>query len=63
MTDTLEPGESVDLDFCVDGGPVFERDELTPDTFRVSEHGDKLLRGEVRRLAEAAGFDVTDPDD
>lgn len=62
MTDELEPGGSTDLDTCCNGGPVITRDSSCTDEFRIEGNGGVLSRGEIKTLAELAGFDVTDPE-
>lgn len=54
----LQPGESLNLNKNDEGGPVFTRDEHGDGAYHIAEHGGELYRDEIRRLAEAAGFEV-----
>jgi hypothetical protein len=58
---TLEPGEKTELDTRVDGGPVFMRDPTVEDAVAIDGHGGELYADEIRQLAEAVGFEVSDP--
>lgn len=62
MTDELEPGESVDLETCCNGGPVVTRDPRCPGEFSIDGSGGVLSRAEIKTLAELAGFDVRGPE-
>jgi hypothetical protein len=55
----LEPGESLDLDTRVDGGPVATRDESADDVLVLDRPYESLDEGEIRRLAEAVGLEVS----
>jgi hypothetical protein len=56
----ISPGESIDLDTRVDGGPTIHRDENCTDGYAIDNHGGELYEDEIKRLAEAAGFEVTE---
>ena len=55
---TLEPGQSLDLDTRVDGGPVITRDPNVEDALTLEEPYSELGRDEIRRMAEAIGLEV-----
>jgi hypothetical protein len=57
---TLTPGETLNLDTRVSGGPTVTRDELVDDAYAIDDHGGELSRGEIKQLAEAAGLEVAD---
>lgn len=57
---TLEPGETVDLGTRCGGGLTVHRDEQVDDEFQIDGHGGVLSRGEIERLAELAGLEVTE---
>lgn len=57
---TLQPGETLDTETRCGGGVEIRRDENCTDGFAIDGHGGELYRDEIRRLAEAAGFEVTD---
>lgn len=56
----VEPGKSLELDTRVDGGPTISRDENCTDGYAISNHGGELYKDEIKQLAEAAGFEVTE---
>jgi len=58
----LEQGETARLDTRTDGGPRVYRDLLDADAFEVERTGGNLYRDEIKRLAELAGLEVTDPE-
>lgn len=57
---TLQPGETLDTATRCGGGVEIYRDEMCTDGFAIDKHGGELSRDEIRRLAEAAGFEVSD---
>jgi len=59
----LQAGETHDLSTRCGGGVEIRRDEMCPDGFAIDKHGGELYRDEIKRLAELAGFDVSDPDE
>ena len=56
----IEPGEALDLDTRVSGGPTIYRDENCTDGYAISKHGGELYKDEIKQLAKAAGFEVTE---
>lgn len=57
---TLQPGETVDLGTRSGGGVEIHRDENCTDGYAIDSHGGELYRDEIKRLAELAGFEVSD---
>jgi hypothetical protein len=57
---TLEPGETLHIPSREDSGIAITRDKLCEDAYRVQDTGGELYRGEIKRLAEAAGFEVSE---
>lgn len=58
MSSELRPGETLDMNTRVDGGPTVYRDSVCPDCFAIDRHGGELSREEIGRLAEVAGLEV-----
>jgi len=56
----LAPGQYEDLDTRNTGGPIVRRDVYVEDAYQVNGHGGELYRDEIKKLAELAGFEVSE---
>ncbi|ERJ07457.1 hypothetical protein HLRTI_000499 [Halorhabdus tiamatea SARL4B] len=56
----LKQGETVDLGTRTGEGLTIQRDESVEDAYQIDNHGGELSRDEIKRLAELAGFEVSE---
>ena len=59
MNGELRPGEKLDMNTRVDGGPTGYRDSMSPGCCAIYRHACEIAGGDTGRLVEVAGLEVT----